>query len=71
MTDYEALLSKPTLRIPEAAVLLDVTPRTVQKYLEEGKLEYKRLPGGHRRVLTESVKTYGEKKQLHDSQLVS
>lgn len=52
-------------------MLLDVKPRTVVRYLEEGKLEYKRLPGGHRRVLTESVKKYREKKQLHDPQLIS
>ena len=58
MTDFDALLSKPRLRLAEAALLLDVMPRTVQRYFEAGKLEYKRLPGGHRRVLTESVKKY-------------
>lgn len=58
MTDFNALLLKSRLRIDEAAILLDVTSRTVQRYLEQGKIEYKRTPGGHRRVLTESVKKY-------------
>ena len=39
MTDFDALLSKPRLGLAEAALLLDVMPRTVQRYLEAGKLE--------------------------------
>ncbi len=58
MINFAALLSKPFLRIDEAAILLDVTPRTVQRFMEQGSIQYKRLPGGHRRVLTESVKKY-------------
>ena len=58
MTDFQALLSKTTLRIDEAAILLDVTPRTVHRYLEDGKLEFKLTPGGRKKVITESVKKY-------------
>lgn len=58
MYDPNALLQKTKLRIEEAAHLLDVTPRTVDRYMTEGKLDFKRTPGGHRRPLTESVKKY-------------
>jgi len=56
--DQTALLQKAKLRIEEAAVLLEVTPRTVQRYLVEGKLEPVILPGGHRRVRTDSLRKY-------------
>jgi excisionase family DNA binding protein len=46
MINYEALLLKYLLRINEAAILLDVTPRTVRRYIEQGKIEYKLTPGG-------------------------
>lgn len=58
MYDPNELLQKTKLRIEEAAFLLDVTPRSVDRYMAEGKLEYKLTPGGHRRPLTESVKKY-------------
>lgn len=48
--DPNDLLKKTTLRIDEAAELLDVTPRTVQRYLDDEKLTPARTPGGHRRV---------------------
>lgn len=38
ITDFNALLLKSHVRIDEAAILLDVTPRTVHQYLETGKL---------------------------------
>lgn len=56
--DPKFLLLKTRLLKEEAAFLLEVTPRTVDRYMTEGKLEYKRTPGGHRRALTASVKKY-------------
>lgn len=56
--DPNALLLKTILRVDEAAFLLDVSPRTVQRYMTDGKLEFRRTPGGRRRLLTESLKKY-------------
>lgn len=56
--DRAVLLKKDRLRIHEAADLLEVTPRTVRRYLEDGKLIPVRTPGGQRRVLTESIRPY-------------
>lgn len=58
MYDPNELLRKVKLRREEAAFLLEVSPRTVDRYMTEGKLEFKNTPGGHRRPLTESVKRY-------------
>lgn len=58
MYDPNVLLQKTKLRIEEAADLLDVTPRTIERYMTDGKLKFKRTPGGHRRPLTESVRKY-------------
>lgn len=58
MTDFKVLLLEPHLRIDEAAIFLDVTTRTVQRYMEQGKIQHKTTAGGRRRVLTESVKKY-------------
>lgn len=52
------LLKKDTLMTQEAAFLLGVAPRTVERYMEDGKLEFQLTLGGHRRALTESVKKY-------------
>jgi len=38
MTDFEALLLKPMLRIDKAALLLDVTPRGRLQALGKGKV---------------------------------
>lgn len=56
--DPTLLLQKTKLRIEEAAHLLEVTPRTVQRYLVEGKLAPVLTPGGQRRVRTDSVLPY-------------
>lgn len=58
MYDPNELLQKTKLTKGEAAFLLDVTPRSVERYMEEGKLDFWRTPGGHRKPLTESVKKY-------------
>lgn len=58
MYNSHELLQKTKLNRAEAAFLLEVTARTVDRYMQEGKLQYKMTPGGHRRVLTESVKRY-------------
>lgn len=58
MYDPNELLQKTKLQIEEAAFLLEVTPRSVRRYMTEGKLEFKITPGGQRRPLTESVKKY-------------
>ena len=58
MYDQNELLQKTKLLREEAAFLLEVTPRTVDRYMTEGKIEFKRMPGGYRRPLTDSVKKY-------------
>lgn len=58
MDEIKVLLLKPRLRIDEAAQLLDVSKRTVQRYLDEGLLTSIETPGGHRRVITDSLKKY-------------
>jgi excisionase family DNA binding protein len=58
MFDPNALLQKTKLRIEEAADLLEVTPRTVQRYLDAGKLTSILTPGGQRRVRTEEVRKF-------------
>lgn len=57
-SETDELLKKTRLRIGEAADLLEVTPRTVRRYLDDGKLIPVRTPGGHRRVLTSSVRKW-------------
>jgi len=56
--DRAALLQKDRLRIDEAAWLLGCHPDTIRRYVDQDKLRAKRLPGGERRVLTESIKPY-------------
>lgn len=58
MYDSTVLLQKTKLRIEEAAHLLEVTPRTVQRYLVEGKLAPILTPGGQRRIQTDSLRKY-------------
>lgn len=58
MYDPNALLQKTKLLKEEAAFLLEVTPRTVDRYMNEGKLEYSLTPGGRRRVYVDSLKKY-------------
>lgn len=58
LSDTAALLAKPTLHTKEAAFLLSVSPRTVERYLNEGKLQFRSTPGGHRRTLTSSILKY-------------
>lgn len=56
--DPNELLRKHKLRIEEAAQLLEVTPRTIRRYLDDGKLTPVVMPGGQRRVRTEDVRRY-------------
>jgi excisionase family DNA binding protein len=56
--DPNDLLKKNKLHTDEAAFLLEVSPRTVERYLTEGKLNFIRTPGGQRRVLTDSIRKY-------------
>jgi excisionase family DNA binding protein len=58
MSEIKSLLLKPCLRIDEAAILLDVTPRTIHRYLDEGKLTPVLDPAGRKRVRTDDVKRY-------------
>ena len=55
---HESLRSKTLLRVDEVAILLNVTPRTVQRYLESGKLRSVEGPGGRKRVRADDVKQY-------------
>lgn len=56
--DPNVLLRKTKLLREEAAFLLEVTPRTVDNYMSSGKIQYILTPGGHRRVVTQSVKRF-------------
>lgn len=56
--EIKVLLLKPCLRIDEAAIVLDVAPRTVQRYLDTGKLTPVLDPGGRKRIRTEELKKY-------------
>lgn len=56
--DRSTILSKARVRIDEAAFLLCCHPDTVRRWMDSGKLEYKRTPGGERRVLTSSITPY-------------
>jgi hypothetical protein len=56
--DPNVLLRKTRLLREEAAFLLEVTPRTVDRYMEQGKISFKLTPGGHRRPITDSVKKF-------------
>ena len=56
--DPNALLNKTRLLREEAAFLLEVSPRTIDHYLQNGKIDFKLTPGGRRRVLTESLKRF-------------
>jgi len=55
LTDTAALLAKPTLHTGEAAFLLAVSTRTIERYLNDGRLAFRTTPGGHRRTLTASL----------------
>jgi len=46
------------LQTREVAALLSVSPRTVERYLNDGKLAFRTTPGGHRRTLTQSLLRY-------------
>jgi excisionase family DNA binding protein len=57
--DVKVLLLKNRLVTEEAACLLGVSPRTVRRYMQEGKIEFQRmLVGGKRTLLTETVKKH-------------
>ena len=47
--------NKDTLSTREAAKLLGISVRTAQLWVEEGRLPAWKTPGGHRRILKESV----------------
>jgi len=53
MTAIDAL--PDTLTTREAASLLDASVRTIQLWVEDGRLNAWKTPGGHRRVLRTSV----------------
>jgi excisionase family DNA binding protein len=56
--DVKVLLLKSRLRSSEAAFLLDVSERSIDRYMNEGKLEFTKTPGGRRRVLVDSLRRY-------------
>ena len=51
----------PFLTTKEAAQRLGVTLRTVQLWVEAGKLQAARTPGGHRRIRTSDVRALQER----------
>lgn len=60
MTDAERtqLLSKRLLRFDEVADLMEVTVRTVSRWVSQGRVEAVRTPGGRPRVVLESLRPY-------------
>lgn len=56
--DRSSLLVKYRLRICEVAFLLECHPDTVREWMARGKIEFKRTPGGERKVLTDSIRPY-------------
>lgn len=48
-------LSTPTCSTRDAARLLGISVRTAQLWVEDGRLQAWKTPGGHRRILVESV----------------
>lgn len=48
-------MSRDLLTTGEAALLLGVSIDTVKRYLEQGVLEGRTLPSGHRRLTRDSV----------------
>lgn len=53
--DIKVLILKPKLRIDEAAVLVDVTPRTVRNWLVKEKVNGIRGGGGQWRVINDET----------------
>lgn len=51
------LPDKELLRPDEVAEYFSVSVQTVNRWCDEGKLEETRTPGGHRRILRESLKS--------------
>lgn len=56
--DRNALLQKSNLLIDEAAFLLGMSKRSVQRYMTDGILAFRTTPGRQRRPLTESVRKF-------------
>lgn len=58
MDEIKVLMLKPTVRVSEAARILDVSLRTVYRYIDAGRLPYVKQPGGQRRIQTAILKRY-------------
>lgn len=54
----------PTCSTREAAEVLGISVRTAQLWVEEGRLQAWKTPGGHRRILRTSVDHLFEQQQL-------
>ena len=66
----DAVAARPPLMTPaEAAATLQVVPRTVARWAEDGRLEVLRTPGGHRRYPAESVTDLATTQQVAPGQL--
>jgi excisionase family DNA binding protein len=52
------LLQKDRLRVDEAAQLLDRSPAQVYRYIEAGKFEVKRTPGGQIRIPLDGLRKW-------------
>lgn len=60
----------PFLTTKEAARRLGVTLRTVQLWVEAGKLHAARTPGGHRRILASDVQALQERMGIKPAKAV-
>lgn len=51
-------LSEYTLDTAEAAALLGVSPDTLRRYADDGKIEFRRTLGGHRRFRPAEIEAH-------------
>jgi excisionase family DNA binding protein len=51
-------LERRGLRVDEAAVVLGVSRRTMYEFMRRGTIAYFRLPGGQRRVSSDSIDAF-------------
>jgi predicted site-specific integrase-resolvase len=51
----KVLILKPRLRLDEAALLLNVAPRTIRNYLQRGQLTGVTLPSGRYQVKNDAI----------------
>lgn len=64
LSTQEKLASKKAFTTFEVAVICDVTPVTIQNWIDKEWLRAYRTPGGHRRVLREDLLSFLESRNM-------